>query len=730
MGKETTLAMNYGRLIERILPVNFINQITRIEVHDKKPIYEIHRWWARRPGTVFRAILLATFLDGSTDMATFEKSFYQRTSLGGKIVLDPFAGGGTTIVEGNRLNCKVIGIDLNPVAWFIMKKELDRVDTRELREAYTALEKRIASKIKKYYKTTCPQCGSEAEIVYTFWVRKAKCPTCGTNVHLFASPKIAEIKGKTAWIFCPNCQTIFLTKAKPDVICTGCGTRLSLRKKGVQFGSCICPSCGQHFGIKKSITGSPEFDMFAIEYYCPVCKTRAYKNVSKADVDTFEQAKKELEKKREKLIFPRQLIPDGKEVRRLFNYNYRYFYQFFNERQLLSLSLLLEEILKIENQNVKEFLLLAFSDCLDYNNMFARYNQKARKIEPMFAHHAFYPKNMPCENNVWGTKYGRCSFSKCFEKMLRAKMYCKRTYELQVKGEGTKRIYLNSDSIDGRIVESFDELIQNEGNVLLRCQTSEDLAFIPDKSVDAVVTDPPYFDNVMYSELADFYYVWLRIGLSDEYKYFKSEYCPRSEEIVVNEVKNKGESFYIKGLTKIFAECHKVLKDEGLLVFTFHHRKDEAWSSVLKAVLDAGFYIVAVYPVYSEMRTSFHIMGKEAISYDTVVVCRKQLKPTSPASWPYLLDEALMYARKAVAELVASHSDLTREDISVIIKGKCLELYSKHYPNVTKDGCVVSILDALKEADSKIQSILQHKTRTKNNAKDSTTSTLEHFFHV
>ena len=690
--------------IEKTFPINFVNERARIEAHQRKPVYNIHRWWAKRPGTTFRAIILGAFLDEATSIREIEKLFYEKNDLDGKIIVDPLAGGGTTLVEGLRLNCKMIGVDINPVAWFVMKKELEPVDLQALQREFQKLERSVASKIKRYYMTVCPNCGTEADIIYVFWVRKVKCSNCGQEVRLFPSFRLTETRDKRRkiyWAFCPNCSSIFKTHDKKTV-CTGCGLSFDISKGYTKFGSYTCPYCNHKDSITKNLDEIPEAEIFAVEYYCPVCKARAYKSADENDLELYEKARKDFEEKKVELIFPRQEIPDGKEVRRLFKYHYTHFYDFFNERQLLCLSILLQAILKIENENLKEFMLLAFSDCLDFNNMFARYNQKASKIEPMFAHHAFYPKNMPAENNVWGTKFGRCSFIKCFKKLVKGKEYCERPYELKPSVSGTKKIYIPRDSVQGKVVSSFEDLLRNKGNVLLKCQTSEVLSTITDGSVDAIVTDPPYYDNIMYSELADFYYVWLRIALKEKYPFFEPEYCPRTGEIIVNEIQNKGQEVFLQGLTHVFTECKRILKDEGLMVFTFHHKKEEAWAAVLKAVLDSGFNIVSVYPVHSEMRTSFHIHGKKAIRYDTIIVCRKSAESKRSVSWEKLLDEILFYVQKTVGELSMLYKSMTRDDLLVMARGKCLELFSKYYPHVMENGEKVSVLKALQDVDSLI----------------------------
>lgn len=114
----------------------------------------------------------------------------------------------------------------------------------------------------------------------------------------------------------------------------------------------------------------------------------------------------------------------------------------------------------------------------------------------------------------------------------------------------------------------------------------------------------------MYSELVDFFFVWLRLALKDKYPWFRAETTRNKREIIKNEIKNKNDAFFLKGIQRILAESNRVLKDDGLMAFTFHHKETEAWASMLNPILNAGFYIDAVYPIHSEMQTSAHILSK------------------------------------------------------------------------------------------------------------------------
>lgn len=275
--------------------------------------------------------------------------FYSRNELKNgegqpPIVLDPFMGGGTTIVEALRLGCKVIGIDLNPVAWFVTKKSVDPIDFDALDAAFKHLERTVAPKIKDYYRTTCRN-GHEADVMYVFWVKKVPCLACGEEVRLFPSFRIATKKG-THMVFCPQCYHIM------D------GERETWARNGSAPSASPLLSPIRAMPARANTPAPPDAEMFALEYYCRICG-RGYKRASASDRALYEEARAEFQRLKDTLLFPRTKIPEeGRSDPRPINYGYKYFYQMFNERQLLCLSLLLEEILKVEDENTREYLLL------------------------------------------------------------------------------------------------------------------------------------------------------------------------------------------------------------------------------------------------------------------------------------------------------------------------------------------------------------------------------------
>ena len=711
MSAETTTRTT--RYIEVNLPIERLSFLTRREKHAMKPVYQMHTWFARRVGSEFRALLLAAFLDEGTTEKEFWERFYSATDLGGPIILDPFMGGGTTIVEALRLGCRVVGVDLNPVAWFVVKKEIEPVDLEALEEAFEQLRAAVAPEIRRWYSTRCFRCNQTADIVYAYWVKQIPCERCGSLTPLFQHYAVAKIK-QTSWIYCPHCDRVFPTGQDEKGVlrnpeCPSCRTKLQRYSTGRKY---VCYHCGHEGRVLDAVRKAgerPQARLFALQFLCPHCGEKGCKSPEPEDLQLYQSASKELQElKRRGIPLPDQEIPYGEETRRLLNYGYRYFHELFNDRQLLCLAKLAGVITQIRDRNLREYLLLAFSNALEFNNIMVPYIYNANKVESCFSLHNYLHAQVYVENNVWGTDHGRGTFLKCYEQIKRGKAYClspfERVHQKSGNGKLTAQKVFTHDRIEGKLVDSFEELQRGEGNALLRCRSSTDLSFLPDRSVDAVITDPPYFDNVVYSGVADLFYSWLKGILSQEYDCFRKPRSPREEEIVVNpKVEAKSEDAYVEGLTQVFRECHRVLKDDGLLAFTFHHTKARAWFTALKAILDSGFSISAAWPVHSESRASPHAKGLRSVLYDVILVCRKREADGERIGWEQVEEAIREKAEGAIAQL--SRIGLKEIDLSTVIVGKSLEVYSQHYPNVFKNGRPVPLEEAIQAIEEVVEKL-------------------------
>lgn len=693
--------------IEKDLPIEKLNPVALSEGNAKKPVYQMHKWWARRLGSVFRMIILSTFSQENESEIDIWRKFCDGTDLQGKIVLDPFMGGGTTIVEALRMGSKVIGVDINPVAWFVAKKEIEPVDLNELDTAFSSLEKTAGKRIKEYYYTTCPN-GHNAQVMYYFWVKIADCRKCGTKIRLFPNYELSR-RDHTNVCLCPNCLQIIETLGyDPDTKCHRCGKVFDPRKGVSGRGIFRCPDCSEEQKLLDAVERKGtalDKELHALEGYCKNCG-RFFKRIDEKDLKRWKQVKAEFERCKESLLFPRRMIPtEGRSDPRPVNHGYTHFWQMFNERQLLCLSILLEQILKISDQNIRELMLIAFSDCLDANNMFCKYEIEWHKISLFFGLHAFHPIERPTENNVWGTAFGRGTFVKCFKKVRRAKAYCQKPYERLLNLHGKRyNKRTGNERIEGQLVRDFDELRYTDHAALLRCQSSEDLPFIPDESVDAVITDPPYFDNVQYSELADFFYVWLRLALKNTYRLFKPKLSSHPNEIVKNDKLGKTTDFFKEGLQRVFVECHRVLKDDGLLIFTFHHNKTWAWEGIAKLLIEAGFYVSTVPIVRSEGKSGFH-SSKGNIRYDCILVCRKRPSPVVKWSWSslkkHILEDAILWTRRTLK----SGMPINEVDVFTIVMGKTVEYYTKALANGNGSDVGITLAKALKEMENLVEHV-------------------------
>ena len=697
------------RYIEKDFPIERLNILALREGNSKRPIYRMHKWWARRLGSVFRMLLLTAFADAETSESELWRRFYHGDGLNKPIVLDPFMGGGTTLVEALRLGCRVIGVDINPVAWFITKKEIEPVNLTDLDAAFARLEKMVGERIRYYYRTTCLE-GHPAEVMYAFWVKSLPCGNCGRTVDLWPNNWVSRRRER--WmVVCPHCDFFFSVPPRSEKAnCPDCETYFEPAKRVSGYGRFRCPHCGYvetHLDAVTRLGGPIPARMYGLEYYCPTCDARGYKRADESDHRLFEEAKAEYEALKDALLFPRQHIPtDGRSDPRPVNHGYTHFWHLFNPRQLICLSLLLEGIMAEPDRNLRELLLLAFSDALDSNNMFCKYEIDYHKISLLFGLHAYHPIERPTENNVWGTRYGRGTFKRCFEKMRRGKAYAIHVYERAFNNRGSYKVS-TGERIEGSLVETFNELLKEQGKALLRCADSSYMVFLPDKSVDAVITDPPYLGNVMYSELADFFYVWLRLALADDYPWFQPEHSRRDKEIVQNTKEGKEESDFTTSLTQVWRECHRVLKDNGVLVFTFHHNEVNAWAAIGRSLLDAGFKVTAAPFVRSEGKSGFHSEAGN-IKYDVILVCRKrQEQCASSARWSELVPDVVEAAQKWLLRTQSPKLVLNVGDALTALMGQALVAYTTHWPNVLSETDVrLSLESALQVIAPLAESLL------------------------
>jgi adenine-specific DNA methylase len=835
--------------IEDSFPIVEINRLAVPERNAFKPIYQMHKWFARRASCVFRAILLGCLKPLPVDengnptksgaqviMEEFYKDHTHDADTDGKVILDPFMGGGTTVVEALRLGCEVIGIDLNPVAWFIVKTETTPVDIKELKRAFDDLANRVVPWSGKplrrtlldLYKTTCPCCGNtDANIIYAFWVKSAicrnracpgrsgdrgvhvplfsdyfvaakqpsiryyqdvscpechktfdweiepasliaeqtltlannidgagvgrgnkrwafavaepvGCPWCGESIKpAFAPGKTKAIRKKVPLtiLLCPQCQAVWQYRGTvlSQVACPACKHEYEPTKGNTpKSGEFVCPACGQPDKIIDSLRFLPDdqvlpMSMYAIQGYCPSCGKgsgdddaeeedpfetnlaafvserrvafaqpstadehrclltksggKFFKRIDPTDLDLYTRASRMWGQQKDCLPHPKSEIPDGQETHRLLEHHYRFWHQLFLPRQLLAASTLLAGIGCENGVPTQELLLCAYSNMLEANNIFVR--NIARRSTPggtppagIFARHDYQPKTTFCEQNIWGTVSGNNTFISRISAVRKSLAYAREPSD--------SRLVTTNGVVRQTPVCSGEVVFLKPTDVLRGADAR--LAVRESMGCDHVVTDPPYGGNVNYSELADFFHVWLRLLLKDRYVEFAAEYTPKAEEIIENTARGRGPEDFSRGLQDVLTACDHQLTRDGLLAFTFHHGEESTWEALLDAVCESGFTVEAVYPIHAEREQSLHLLDKQSISYDLIHICRKRSPGAVEArSWASIRQEIRRRARQEIETIERGrygNEPLSPADVNIVLIGKCLELYGRHYRHV------------------------------------------------
>ena len=640
-------------------PYDKIYETSRKEASRKKPIFFLHKYFARRTTCNFRLMLLSLLSNKNADIWN---NFYTQCKLeenNNIKLLDPFMGGGTTIYEALRLNMSVIGNDLQPISKMVTLSEILPLNERNLKIDLKKLETNVGNKIKSYYKTKCPCCNGEADMMYNFHTK-----TLTDNekkINIFSSHIIA-VRNKDYVFVCPNCgEVVHAVKDKTgDLKCPKCSGILNKENdSNIKSGYINWNGEKESLLNMKGKFGYPfSSDIIAIEYYCPNCKIHDYKTPSKEDIELYHKAEVDFEKDHKQI--PDVLIPSGYNTNQIINHGYKKFSDLYNKRQLLCLSLLLDEIEKIEDENNRFWFILAFSSMLEMNNMFCRYQANATKISNIFFNHAYVPISMPTENCIWGTTLGTGTFIKTINKIIRGKEFSENIYDICADTNKSEKIYSN-DTVLFNNAKHYNELAIDKP--FINCSNSENLDVISNNSIDIILTDPPYSDNVMYSELLDFFHSWLHLSkYASGYLGFDKELTPKEKEIVVNKIKNKTQETYSDGLKNVWTECERVLKNDGVMAFTYHDKNIDGWKSVYKSLADSGFQITVTYPVHSESRTGAHTSSKESIAFDMFLVCNKKSKNIDLTD-KEIIDNVMKKLTDRIKRLNNINAELTKPDV-------------------------------------------------------------------
>jgi putative DNA methylase len=716
------------------------------------PTYYLHVWWARRPLVASRAAVLASLLPANADHEKFKHVMgihgdpikaknlmaqakrtgvraedpygYPRAfawtpnnedrewldGFGERFksarVLDPTAGGGSIPFESIRLGLPTLANDLNPVASLIeyatikwpaefgltVKKEFERIAKIWRAE----MEKRLA----KYF----PQHRAPNEIDQTYvWARTIRCPYCeglvplspnwrlgpdGTGVRV--APRSEKDPKKRRCDF----QIVEkLADQSPGTVADGdatcpfpdCtrvidGDEVKRQAQAGEMGEQLFAVVSKRRAITKNKAGRDKFKW-----------ERAYRAALPEDDNSQEIVDRLAEKMPEWEAL--DLVPN-EPIDDLSNYDRGHkLYGIFHWRDMFSARQLLcngtgaevfSEILNAERKNgtlsdVKKaalvYLTFSLDKLLNWNAKAASWNVQHERLRSVFEKHNFEFKWSFAEMGLLaegvGFDWAIEQTAKCIEELVELV----RPHEARGDDAGELR---------------FSPKTWTPPSITLSCKSGDALDHIENASVDCVVMDPPYYDNVMYGELSDFFYVWLKRTAGQVFpEMFRRPLTDKENEAVANPAKFKNQKGarvlagrdYQERMAAIFTECRRVLKPDGIMTLMFTHKATGAWDALTKGLMHAGFTITASWPINTEFEHSMHIKDKAAASSTIFLACRPRAVLPKDADTQYWEDVEPLVAgavRKRVAEFQAA--GIRGVDLYLACFGPALEEFSKHWP--------------------------------------------------
>lgn len=457
----------------------------------------------------------------------------------GDIVLDCFCGGGVTIFESLQLDRKVIGVDINPLATFITEMQIQQVDIKKLEQFLYSFYEEIKNELEKLYYIDI--CGEKSIIEWMEWAYEVKCPYCGEKIILSEENKVSNGKYR-----CNNNVCISHLEEPKGIARTKClpigSIPIRVKYKEINTGKVKTHILNDEAILIKEKVESIKLPdgIISIEQHIPNNWDRWYE-------DCLQQ----------KGVYK--------------------FSDLFTKRNLFANTIILNKIINLKghvDKQLLDLLYFTFSSSLRYTNNMTRVTRNWENGNPTsMDKHAYWLPNQYVETNV----------IKKFEDRINSIL------------KGIK--YTNDKITNKKIKANNYHELNKDADYLILNQSASSLP-LPDKSVNIVITDPPYGSNVQYAELSSFWNVWYM-------KYRQLESFIYNEEEAVSNRKNNFEghktvNFYGEMLYKVFSEANRVLMDDGYLVFTFNNKDINVWVQLLKACVKAGFYLPKEGVIYQD----------------------------------------------------------------------------------------------------------------------------------
>jgi adenine-specific DNA methylase len=619
------------------------------------------------------------------------------------VVIDPMAGGGSIPLESARLGFRTLANEYNPVACTVLEATVDypfrfgdalATRTRHwANEWIVRAERRLApffprrtdGLVHAYIFARTVPCPDTEGHPYTPLVPDWHLLKKGSSVRAWAEP-IVDRKTKTWSVRIVDNRERTPRGKTPPAPTYGGGKGISL------FSRQQIPN---DWIKAKAQAGQMRSAIYAVAVKTP--GGLKFQLPTEIDFQALRKAEKALSKNRgaweQNNVIPTEMIPEGEKTREPHARGLVKWADLFAPRQLLGFGVLVEELLSLREEIVKaegeelgegviHLLALMIDKFANWNSVLSSWNAPAGTARSVFDRHdlsfkATYSEMAPCHAGhgfAWAT-----------ESVLEA-------YEQLTLLPHSKHQY--------RLIPSLG--------------SANDLPSILTGSISAVVVDPPYADNVQYSELADFFYVWLKRTQGHRRpEWFSSYLCDHSEEAVVNvarhrvkgdktgEARRKATEFYQQLMNATFMECHRILRADGVLTVMFTHKTQGAWEALFTSLIEAGFTITATWPVKTEGWHSLHLLSKNAAQSTVILVARKRDAKADVGYFDAEMRRAIRLAAQGTAERLMKEG-LNPVDQLVGSFGPAMEVYSRHSEVRTDTGDPVGVDRALDEASEAV----------------------------
>jgi putative DNA methylase len=339
---------------------------------------------------------------------------------------------------------------------------------------------------------------------------------------------------------------------------------------------------------------------------------------------------------RESITFQKQTsfkIEEGPKSKDLLRRGIRNYQDLFSNRQLLFLKHASELIKNVSDAN-RLWLSLLVSTSLEFNSLLCGYKgssiRRPGAIRHVFSHHAYSFPYTSLENNpIFPLKTSGTLMRLFCDPIEKSALWAMNPVERKISDHNSVDLVKVDGEVDGgRIENDFQKLLTGSRKFLVLQHDSKVIP-LPDESVDHIVTDPPYFDSVQYSDLSKFFRVWLQEFLPDE-----ANWDFMATDSAVSNNLQKDQSFYRDTLAKIWLECRRVLKTiSGKLIFTFHHWNPVAWADLSVSLIKAGFVLEDKHIVLSENPISVHINNLKSLKHDAILILRPKEMCATNQKW-------------------------------------------------------------------------------------------------